>query len=323
MINKKNLIIFLSIIGLIIMSCDDTKDDADPIVDLIVASVSSAPTIDGSGSDAVWAEADALELTLGQTADYASGFGLVDLTLKAVTVSSTLYILAEWMDPNGTESVAKNQWTYSAADGWTKSGNEDRLFFMFDAGDNGTEGADCSSMCHVSEGVMYTTGGGHVDVWHSKAARTWPVGTTDDKWWDSTGRNSDAKTVSAYSDNIQTLADESTVPLYSGPITDDFIIVPVGSTADAYCTPFDTTATSGVIPGYILNANRDGSRFADIETQATYSGGKWTVELARALDTGHDDDVAFTLGSDVQMTVAVTDNSGGDHSGAAPFLIKF
>jgi hypothetical protein len=28
---------------------------------------------------------------------------------------------------------------------------------------------------------LYTTGGGHVDVWHWKAHRTGPVGCVDDK----------------------------------------------------------------------------------------------------------------------------------------------
>jgi hypothetical protein len=321
MMNLKYMIILIAAFGLVFMSCEDDKT-TELITDLNVKEVSNAPTIDGNGTDAVWKDADALELVLGQTADYSNAFGKVDLTLKAVRVSSTLYILAEWMDPSASKSVDKKQWNYDSG-AWKQSGNEDRIFFMFDAGDNGTEGANCATMCHVAEGAMYTTGGGHVDVWHGKTARTFPVGRTDDKWWDGTGRNSDAKTVGAYSNNKQTLADGSTVPLYSGPITDDhFIIITEGGTADDL-TLFDTTSTTGTFPGYILNMNRDGSRFADIETQATFSGGKWTVELKRALNTGNSDDVAFTVGKDYQMTVAITDNSGGDHSGAVPFFIKF
>lgn len=308
------------------IGCDDSKTN-EPVTDLNVTLVTTVPILDGNSNDAAWDEADALVLKLGENASYSSIAEVyVDLTLKAVRTATDLYILAEWMDNSSTENVDKNQYTYSAADGWTKSGNEDRIFFIFDAGDNGNEGANCATMCHVATGEMSTTGGGHVDVWHGKAARSFPVGTTDDKWWDGTGRNSDSKTVSAYSDNIQTLSDGSTVPLYSGPVTNGhYIIIPVGETAESYCTPFDTTSTSGVIPGYILNMNYDGSRFADISTKAVYSGGKWTVEFKRALDTGNDDDVAFTTGSGdkVQMTTAVTDNSGGSHVGSEPFYIIF
>ncbi|NQV37375.1 MAG: hypothetical protein HQ509_05125 [Candidatus Marinimicrobia bacterium] len=304
----------------VFIGCSDDTDDPIPVTDLNVAVVTTAPA---NATDAAWDEADALELSLGDDAAYSSIANvLTDLTLKAVRTSSTLYILAEWMDNSGTENVDKNQWTYSAADGWTKSGNEDRIFFMFDAGDNGTEGADCATMCHVADGIMSTTGGGHVDVWHGKGARTFPVGTVDDKWWDENGRGSDSKTVGAYSDNIQTLADGSTVPMYSGPITDGHYII---NSSTVTLVEFDTTATSGVIPGYILNEDRDGSRFDDVSADASYSGGKWTVMFSRALDTAHDDDVAFTTVADdqVQMTVAVTDNSGGSHVGAAPFYIIF
>ena len=96
-------------------------------------------------------------------------------------------------------------------------------------------GGDCATMCHIPE--MYTTGGGHVDVWHWKAVRSAPLGCADDKWWSGEGRGSDSKTVSAYSDNKQTLADSSVVPLYPGPITEDghFIIVSVGETAESVC----------------------------------------------------------------------------------------
>ncbi len=309
-----------SSIFLLIGGCgdDDTTSPPEPVTSLVSASVTTPPTLDGVGNDAAWNNADAFVINVGTSSTYANAFGPVDVTTKSVHTATDVYILVSWTDPSGTENVDKNQWTYGTS-GWEQNGNEDRAFLMFDAGDNGTEGANCATMCHIP--VMYTTGGGHVDVWHWKSARSAPVGCADDKWWDDQGRGSDSKTVGAYSDNIQTLADSSVVPLYSGPVSADghFIIVPTGETPALYCTPFDTTSTTGVIPGYILDENRDGSRFADVEAASSYNSGVWTVEFKRALDTGNADDVAFVAGNTLEFSIAITDNSGGSHSGAAVF----
>lgn len=329
MINKKHLIVFLTIIGLVIMSCDDDKDDHDDhITDLHVTAVSSGPTINGISDDAVWGEADALEITLGETSGYSTT-DIVELSLKAIKTTTDIYILAEWMDPSATENHDKSQLTYE--DGaWSKSGNEDRIFFMFDMGQNGTEGVDCASMCHVAAGQMYTETG-KVDVWHWKAARTNPLSLADDKYFDNNigddgGRHGDAKTISAYKDNYSKDDNGVITPLYSGPITNGsfIIILDGGTTADLTLYTADDT-TLAAIPGYYLNANAtdSGESRHNVSAVGNYSGGKWTVEFKRALDTGNDDDVVFTVGSSYQMTVATTDNSGGDHSGIAPFNIEF
>jgi hypothetical protein len=75
------------------------------------------------------------------------------------------------------------------------------------------------------------TNDGNADVWHWKGARTNAIGLSDDKWWSTSGRGSDDKTIGAYNENINSVGDG---PMYSGPITNGhFIIVPVGgSTGD-------------------------------------------------------------------------------------------
>lgn len=330
----KVIISGLLLITLVLFSgaCDKDDDGDKDITSLVSVSVSSGPTLDGDGSDAVWDEADAFVVTTGVSADYANAFGEIDVTLKSVHTSSDVYILASWTDPTGTENVDKNQWSYS--DGtWSKSGNEDRIYFMFDMGVNGTEGADCSSMCHVADGKMWTTGGGRVDVWHWKAHRTNPLGLADDKYFDDNyteddgsisgdgGRHGDSKNISAYKDNKTS---SGNFPLYAGPITNgSFIIIPDGGTTGDL-TPFDSTDAnlqSNTYPGYYLNANAydSGESRHNVEATGNYSNGVWTVEFKRALDTGNDDDAAFAVGSTTKFSIAATDNSGGDHSGAGVF----
>ena len=45
----------------------------------------------------------------------------------------------------------------------------------------GVDGANCQAMCHFPE---MKTNDGVVDVWHWKAARSNPMGISEDKFWD-------------------------------------------------------------------------------------------------------------------------------------------
>ena len=186
---------------------------------LVATEASVAPVIDGV-VDAVWADATSITTLKG-------------VELKALYDETEVYFLAQWTDghnlKNGsagpTESIDKNRWSHDG-EVWSKSGNEDRFSFLWDAGDS--FGASCANMCH-SDKTMATSDG-NADVWHWKAVRTNPLGLTDDKWWSSAGRGSDAKTVGAYNDNKNDAGDG---PKYSGPITDGhFIIISEGGTVD-------------------------------------------------------------------------------------------
>ncbi|MFQ5750936.1 MAG: T9SS type A sorting domain-containing protein, partial [bacterium] len=53
-----------------------------------------------------------------------------------------------------------------------------------------------------------------------------------------------------------------------------------------------------------------GSR-GDIMQAATWDNGVWYTEIKRALNTGHDDDAQFTVGS-FKFGIALMDNGGGD-----------
>lgn len=260
----------------------------------------TAPVIDGVVDD-VWNDAQMISTYKG-------------VELKAIYDDNNIYFLAQWEDGHNlyTGSAApshsiKNKWWTNQNGNWSQSGNEDRFAFMFDAGD--ANGASCAKMCHSTK--EHKTADGNVDVWHWKAARTNPIGVTDDKWWSTSGRGSDSKTISAYSDNKSS---EGSYPLYSGPITDNyFIIIPEGSSVDNLET---NVVNTDEYPGYILNANADGSRFADVMSKGVFdsTSGKWTLEFKRAFDTGNSDDVVFTNNSEVNFTTATFDNTGGGHA---------
>ena len=61
-----------------------------------------------------------------------------------------------------------------------------------------------------------------------------------------------------------------------------------------------------------ISREPSGSR-ADIGQSGTWSNGKWTVEMKRALNTGNDDDIQYSdLSLDYLFGVSIMDNAGGD-----------
>ena len=266
---------------------------------LTAISTYTAPILDGV-IDSVWNNA-------------ASITTLKDVELRALYDNDNIYLLAQWTDGhnlmNGAAgpsySVDKELWSHDGTS-WSQSGNEDRFSFLWDAGD--VHAASCGNFCH-SDGSM-ATNDGNADVWHWKGARTNAIGLTDDKWWSTSGRGSDAKTIGAYNENINTAGDG---PMYSGPITNGhFIIVPVGGSTGDLESNIQTTNT---YPGYYLDANAEGSRW-DVKSVGVFDSqtGKWTVEFQRALDTGNPDDVIFTHNSSTKFSTATFDNTGGGHA---------
>ncbi len=65
-----------------------------------------------------------------------------------------------------------------------------------------------------------------------------------------------------------------------------------------------------VVPERILDGPA-GSR-GDIVQAASWSYGTWTTEIARALDTGNDDDIQFAAGNEYTFGISIMDNGGGD-----------
>lgn len=303
------------------MSCSDDDPPTGPVTPtgLVVEAVSQAPVIDGT-IDAVWSKAQSFDAVVGADVSYQNYFGQQTVMMKAISHNNVLYILAQWEDPSTTESVMKKQWQYNGTS-WAKSSqDEDRFFIMFDAGDNGTEGANCATMCHKpSSGLMGTTGGGHVDVWHWKAARTNPGGVLDDKWWDASGRGSDSKNSSLYLDNSQ-IINNVEMPKYmhtDGPsYTGKFLYVD-----DTVSFNANMNWTGASLPFYYIDSSATGSRW-EVKAKGVYNNGTWTLEMKRAFNTGNSDDVVLASGK-IAVTIAITDNSGGYHSGSGTFDIIF
>jgi len=239
------------------------------------------------------------------------------VTLYAMDDGNYFYLAATWADD--TESIAKKQWSYDGSN-WSQTGNEDRVAFIFDMGQNGADGPGCTNMCH-GDGLMRTNFG-FVDVWHWKAFRSNPMGVADDKYWDTSDRQSDPGT-SSYSGNgpVNNLPEFMAVSgpganvnwLVNSASLGNFDPYGVISSTFAEANTFDPGATfsnGDVIPGYVLRTP-DGDR-ASVTAAGKWDNGVWTVEFKRA-NSGSDFDFAVPSGGTVDFTHEIFDNTGGGH----------
>lgn len=261
-----------------------------------------------------WVEAPALEVpTEGVEEGDPAG---PTITLQAVYDGDYILIRAEWADP--TASVLKDAWTWDG-EGFSSSGNEDRLMIHWPIGNNpdfASEG--CGMLCHNdaedkdtwwmgsdSEEVTY-------DQWHWKSTRSSPVGQADDKWLGTQEDPADVESAHHGDDRSgggesRNISENLTGPAFMNGEDADSPFIFAGEEV-----PIDVSLLEAgdVIPGYIL-APSEGSR-GDVEALGVWSDGRWVVLLRRALNTSHSDDVTFTPPKPVPFGIAVVDD-GGDY----------
>jgi hypothetical protein len=322
---------------------------------VLVTAMSTEPPMNDPRND-IWDKVSTGAITLsGDSLDTAyTG----PVYVKAIKAAGRLFVRAEWTDgtrsihPNGivyTVSVSGDTITPDTTVAWVQNPSfqiittvdgkvlyqydQDRLAIMWNTGDNGTEKADCASMCHTSDQVsslghrMYTTGGGHVDVWHWQAATSDPILLAADEYWDAEGRKTDADNgIPMFVSNFNAV---DGTPYYQH--RDTTILERPFLHADS-TAPFSDSVdweSSYEMPGYVLYDEVAGS-VADVNAYATfnisYSSARWILLMSRALNTGNTDDVDFSAvpsGDSIQATIAVMHNADRIHAKSAPFYFVF
>jgi hypothetical protein len=266
---------------------------------LTVYSTTEAITIDGEASESAWNSADVLTIPNVDS----SG---VNVTLKALTDGTYLYVYATWSDT--TKDETRKGWSFNGTAWSNVGGNEDRISIAWNLGS--------TIVCGHNPGTNDTM---LFDIWHWKAARTALAGWADDKYWDGSGRQSDAKTAGGYSDNsvVAQAGGPAAVTAALGnstPVTafsdEDRPYWDNGGSVISWTNGVNSTPIGDFVHGY-KSIIPTGSR-GDVITGSLHNGTAWEVEFKRALNTGNaDDDVAFSAGNSIPFHVAVHNNSGG------------
>ena len=315
----KKLVLLVSGVLLLISLLGSTA--AGQGTGLTAGYATTPPTLDGDGGDAAWAEAAEHVVSVS-----GGKIGSVDVTLKALYDGKDLFVLAQW--PDSSLSIDKNLWEFDGS-AWSKSGNEDRIAFLWNMGIAGFEEQGCLVACHT-DGMRTNADGELADEWHWKAARSNPIGYSDDKYLDNSFVEGDVEAGhhgdggdSTYADNNNEAGD-GPAKTWTDPAAP---AVPPYASADqagSFLLRDDAVnlvaaAAGDKVPGYLLR-EPSGSR-GDVKTVGTWANGMWTVEFQRSLNTGDNAtkdgtpvDVVFDTAKTYLFGVAVMDDAGSSHS---------
>lgn len=269
--------------------------------------------------------------------------------LKALQTDTLLYIWARWGDGDednrfgalmGAWIDNSVKWNFASAyDSITY--NEDRMYIMFDRG--GTNGVDCSQMCHTTTSsagkFFYGAAGDNADVWHWKAHRTGLATLADDMHLSDTMIVSDPQDDPFYDDlailNWNDFLERPRYMHHDGPaFTGPGLLeseTPLGAftvfvNSDDWMTFIPGEApVPKLLPGYYIydNTGTDGSRW-DVEALSEFDGSHWTVVFRRKITPGDlTNDINFNSykGDSILISIGLTDNSGIRHHGTEPFYL--
>ena len=82
------------------------------------------------------------------------------------------------------------------------------------------------------------------------------------------------------------------------------------------------TKEDELMPRYKVNTAAQGS-IADVKARGVWRNGRWYLELARKLDTGHDDDAVIPAAGTIEISFAVSNGTtGGDHSVSVKYMLN-
>ena len=234
--------------------------------------VAEAPQIDGDGRDAVWQRTPAVT-----TRDFSSQR---PVTLKSIHTNTHIFFLANI--PDQAPSEMHRSWGWDAREKVYKpiQDREDVFVLKWSLVGNDVSLAFRDAQPH------------RADVWYWKAKRTNPSGYADDKW-QSVSRRPHKK--------ARHLAIPGHETLYLRRVGD--------AGRSAYGERLLSSYEGDIVSRYESRVP-EGSR-ADIRARGRWHDGYWSIEFARRLDTGHDDDIAFVPNQVYLFAISCYEMAGG------------
>lgn len=246
----KKLLVF--ILGLVVGFVAVTTCYADQTI--IAKKVDSAPVIDGTGNDPVWAQA-----TEYTTFDEVAK---INITLKAIYTDKEIFFLVSY--PDKEASLTHKSWVWDKTTEMYKVGpdREDVIDIKWNMESNIVDLSLKSDDNYMS------------DDWFWKACRTNPAGYADDKY-QRLSASEVPKSAKLVSKTGKTM----------------YLIRDVDKGTTAYKDTLYEEYKGDKMPGFTYET--PAGSCADIKAKGVWSDGKWTIEIGRALKTGNADDIQF------------------------------
>ncbi len=296
--------------------------------------------IDGAATETAWANAPVATVVTSQGNDYGLS---VPVEIKALANPYTVYFLISWPDSAPDYQhlpmiKTKEGWKV-VHDGFERDDErsfyEDKLAVMLSTG-NGF-GGDHSVHLGASplsgypasrsgRGLHYTEDGTIRDVWHWKAVRGADMSVLDDDYFGApeaacafcprykAGYQQDPVEDGGVRHNWEWFRPEEITPLRLPAENDGYEKYLSAMTwygSYPYEPGVDNAPVGSQLPSVIWMSHYEGDR-GDVRGQARWDDGRWTLELARARDTGSPFDIAINDG--VFMWVAPFDHAQTRHS---------
>ncbi len=311
-----------------------------PAPRLVVDTTVTAPLMNDV-NEAVWGQVDSVLIEIGgDPANYGfnSNLGKQNVTMKAIKKNDTLYVRARWKDASAHLRANRLRRLTTPIETWEFGDlvGQDMFFVIFDGGNNGTEKADCATMCHTSG--MATTGGGNADAWKWMSTSTFPGKMAEDQWIGAAGTNSDA-VINKY---VYRNNHDAGQPFWVHEDTSAYTGVFLYLDDTVKYDPIDNDywPENFIVPGFVIDstiyaaADRNNNSLNNVRAIARFDSSgvntnwTWTLVMARALNTGKVDDVNLLPLDSVQITIAATNNhfqsnaaTKPEHSGSKPFYL--
>jgi hypothetical protein len=227
-------------------------------ITLVSIPVADGPVLDGQANKPMWNEAPAIT-----TLDYSSQR---PITLRSVHAKGEIFFLVTF--PEEHPQQTHKTWIWDAKEDVYREGPDREDVFVFKWSMSGNE-----VNLRLREPEPH-----RADIWFWKAHRTNPSGYADDKMQAiSTKAGPTARKIQSSRHTalyFERWGDEGKAPWEQKVYFEH-----KGDKLDQFA-PRQPTGSRG-----------------DVRAKGEWSKGQWTIELARKLKTGHDDDVVFTPGA--------------------------
>ncbi len=261
---------------------------AGPEQRIDVARLAFAPGIDGDLRE--WQALEPYRIAVAPAVedDERNRTGAIEVELWVGRSETEIFVAARWPDSRADTDFRPWQWRGGK---YRRSKQRDDMFALRFA----LSGEYNRSMIADADYV--------VDVWAWSAGRSNRVGSATDY------RHRISLSMIENAPEYET---ESGKTVYIDRIVD------AGETGYRTVKP-GKSKTQSRVPSLEFSAATGSA--ADVAAAGSWRDGRWALELRRALDTGHDDDVRFFPGQEIRGQIAVFNRVGGQHKSVSEPLL--
>lgn len=252
-----------------------------------VTALQSAPVLDGSDSD--WGPSTLIAVPL-HTTGQGQQSQVETIFVKGAVFADKVYFYFTWQDDTHSFEHKPFLWDDQQKRYIQSQIYEDRLAVQFAmSGDYTTD---------------WFSGNEFVaDMWHWKSFRSNTLGLAQDK-----------QTIISKTKILRSFQGQTPqgTPIY--------LYRPSDAGDPLYTSMRYQQQQSSKMPKYLLAKQPQGS-IADVQAKGVWRDGAWHLEIVRAINTEHADDVVFIKGRQVLGGIAVFNNTGDDNHSISDTLI--